>query len=119
MIHTILAEVIDKIPSMPQIMFCGLILGMVSVVCAALRWWLAAFPVGIVILLDIIAISELRAPYFGQTVVDELGVTSITISFVVWNIPVVAGTVMSIVFKQKKREGRTNKRNSRDTIHNC
>lgn len=85
-----LAEISDKYPSLPQILLCGCLLAIVTLLVMRGRrtWWFLLIPLdGVVIFGDFVALDEMRSPYTAQLFRSEMGYAWIVACLLAWNLP--------------------------------
>ena len=105
MITVMLAEVSDKVPSMPHILVGGCLLATAGFVLASCRWWLGVLPLLITIFFDYVVIDELRNP-IGRAILEENGWGLLGLAGVAWNCPILTAYLLIIACRTRSRRKR-------------
>ncbi len=95
-----LAEISDKYPSFTQILFCGCLLAVATILITRGRrlWWVFLVPLGAVVVLgNYIAFDEIRNPYVASAFHSEMGYAWIAACFLAWNLPLLVLPVRMLI----------------------
>jgi hypothetical protein len=108
----VLAQIGDKIPTIPVVLLLGGTLGAVVFVCAAVRPGSVVLPLALALFGDYVAWDELRSPYFGEAVVRELGYGYIIGGFLAYNAPLAVAWCAARAFRRRTKNRELKQHNS-------
>lgn len=97
-----LAEVGDKFFTLPEIALAAAALGLAAVAVGRVNKWLLLAPLLITVAANLLFIRELQHTGFGHKIVQERGALHLTLMFLAWNLPVLAGLGYATLRKKRR-----------------